>query len=169
MRWSSKPSGRIESVNVLNCREKIMKKSLIVLILAGAWLLSACGGSNASTPAADVVGQKVPVGDSAYTDVSVPELQTMLENKDFVFINVHVPFSGNIPNTDLSIPFDQIEENLAQLPAEKDAKIFVYCRSGSMSSVAAKKLISLGYTNVWNLAGGFNAWKQAGLPLETNP
>jgi rhodanese-related sulfurtransferase len=34
-----------------------------------------------------------------------------------------------------------------------------------MSTQAARELVELGYTNVWNLAGGFNAWKAAGLPM----
>lgn len=108
----------------------------------------------------------MPVSGGKYTDVSVAELQTMLDEKDFVFVNVHIPFEGDIPNTDLFVPFDEIEANLDQLPANKAAKIVLYCRSGSMSSVAAKDLVSRGYTNIWNLSGGFNAWKAAGLPME---
>ncbi len=143
-----------------------MKRTLLFTFLLSALLLAACSGSNASAPAAEVVGKPVSVDGGAYTNVSVAELQTMLANKDFVFVNVHIPDQGDIPGTDLSIPFDKIEDNLNQLPADKNAKIVLYCRSGSMSSVAAKTLIRLGYTNIWNLDGGFNAWQAAGLPME---
>ncbi len=52
------------------------------------------------------------------------------------------------------------------LPVDMDAHIMIYCRSGSMSSVSANELVQLGYTNIWNLDGGFNAWAQANLPIE---
>jgi len=143
-----------------------MKRILLFTFVLSALLLAACSGFTAPADSGEVVGEEIAVAGGSYTRVSVPELQSMLAEKDFVFINVHVPFEGDIPGTDLSIPFDQIENSLSQLPADKNAKIVVYCRSGSMSSVAATKLVSLGYTNVWDLDGGFNAWKAAGQPME---
>ncbi len=103
----------------------------------------------------------------SFTNVSPAELNTMLVNKDFVFVNVHVPYEGDIAGTDLSIPFDQITEpeNLALLPANKDAKIVLYCRSGRMSEIAANALVALGYTNVWNLDGGMVQWEQQGFEI----
>ncbi|GAB4534882.1 MAG: rhodanese-like domain-containing protein [Anaerolineales bacterium] len=144
-----------------------MKRILTMIILSGAFLLAACGG--AATPK-EIQGEKIslPEGGS-YTNISVSDLEVMMQDKDFTLVNVHVPFAGNIPKTDLSIPFDQIADNLEQLPADKNAKIVLYCRSGSMSSIAAKTLVRLGYTNIWNLDGGFNAWKAAGNPLEQTP
>jgi len=100
------------------------------------------------------------------TNVTVHELQRLLTTKSFLFVDVHIPYEGNIPGTDVSIPFNKIEEHLAQLPADKDAKILLYCRSGGMGRVPARTLVRLGYTNVLNLAGGFDAWKAAGQPME---
>jgi rhodanese-related sulfurtransferase len=112
--------------------------------------------------------QRVSVGGGTYTNVSANELKAILKNKDFVFINVHIPFAGNIAGTDLSIPYAQITEpaNLARLPVNKNAKIVLYCRIGRMSAIAAETLVKLGYTDIWNLNGGMDAWEQAGNLIE---
>lgn len=110
--------------------------------------------------------RKVAVeGGGSYTDVSAGGLAQRLEKKDFLFVNVHIPYEGEIAKTDLFIPFNQVEASLPQLPADKHAKVVLYCRSGSMSVTAARALVKLGYTDVWNLDGGMIAWKAAGYPL----
>lgn len=138
-----------------------MKKRILVLL--SAVILAAC-----QSQSADVTGETVTVTGGSYTRISPDELNTMLANKDFVFINVHIPFEGNIANTDLSIPYDQITDSsyLSQLPADKTAKIVLYCRSGRMSAIAAEALVALGYTNIWDLKGGMVDWENSGYPLE---
>ncbi len=87
-----------------------------------------------------------------------------MQREDVVLVNTHVPFEGNIPGTDFSIPYDEIERNLDRLPGE-EARVVLYCRSGNMSTEAAKTLVGLGYTDVWELRGGMIAWEKAGFRL----
>jgi rhodanese-related sulfurtransferase len=146
----------------------VKRRFWFVLVML-AVLMTACGGeaTKQSPPVSSqpIPGQKVAVTGGEYTNITVDELQDMLRNKDFVFVNVHIPFEGDIANTDLSIPYNEIDQQLDQLPA-KDARIVLYCRSDRMSSIASETLVDLGYSNVANLEGGMVAWEQAGLPIE---
>ena len=136
-----------------------MKKLFNLCLLLAALLLAGCQSKS-------VVSEDVSLENGSYKNVDAKALNTMLKNKDFVFINVHIPFAGDIADTDLSIPYDQIEQNLSQLPSDKNAKIVLYCRSGHMSQIAAEKLVSLGYSNIWNLKGGMIGWEQAGYNIK---
>ena len=143
-----------------------MKRLAVVVLFLSGVMLAGCQSEATPRTSGDMGGQTVTVEGGTYTDVSASELQSMLENKDFTLVNAHIPFEGDIAGTDLSIRYDQIDQNLDQLPADQNAQIVLYCRSGRMSAIAAQTLISLGYTNVWNLAGGMVAWEQAGLVIE---
>ncbi|MFW6206860.1 MAG: rhodanese-like domain-containing protein [Gemmatimonadota bacterium] len=137
--------------------------------LAAATLMLVFGGFSVAEAQANdeqTFGRAVAVEGGEYRNIAPVELRTMLEEDDFSLINVHIPFAGNIPETDESIPFNEIGENLDRLPADEDATIVLYCRSGPMSVRAATELVELGYTKVYNLEGGMVAWSSAGLPLE---
>jgi len=143
---------------------------VLALLAVSVLVIAACGtGGEATAPptgANAVATQVVPVeGGGSYVDVNAAGLASMLEGKDFPLINVHVPYEGEIEGTDLLVPYDEIELNLDRLPADKGAKLVVYCRSGGMSAIAARTLLNLGYTDVWNLDGGMIAWTEAGYPL----
>lgn len=125
-----------------------------------AVLLLACSPSGA-----ELQQKMVTVEGGYYFDISTSYLKGMLEKKDFTFINVHIPYEGEIEKTDLFIPYNRIENVIDKLPPNKDAKIVLYCRSGSMSTTAAKTLVRLGYKNIWNLEGGMIEWKKLGYPL----
>jgi rhodanese-related sulfurtransferase len=104
-------------------------------------------------------------GNLSYTKIDAKGLADMLKRKDFLFVNVHIPYEGEIEKTDLFIPYNEIEEKLNKLPSDKNVKIVLYCRSDRMSVIAARTLVTLGYSNIWSLEGGMVAWKKAGFPL----
>jgi len=133
-----------------NMWQKVILISLIGLLAASC---SAVPNASASSSA------------SGYQMISVADLRDLLDKEEeFTLVNVHIPLEGNIPGTDAMIPYDEIENYLDQLP-EKDAKIVLYCQSGSMSRTASQTLLGLGYTNVIDLEDGYIAWKAAGLPF----
>ncbi len=137
------------------------KIHFVNIVLLMAFLLAAC-----QTAQEPQIGIEADMGGYSYRVVSVPEVQAMLENKDFVMLNVYTPWEKDIPQTDLRIGYDVLAENMDQLPAEKDAKIVVYCLSGGMSKKAVATLVTKGYTNIWMLDGGISTWEAAGLPTE---
>src|SRR5262245_33270838 len=59
-----------------------------------------------------------------------------------------------------------LEQRIEDQVPQKAAEIVLYCAGGTRSALAARTLAELGYTNVKSLAGGFGAWKRAGLPFE---
>lgn len=97
-------------------------------------------------------------------EISVTQLHEMIEDKDFILVNVHIPYEGEIPQTDKFIPYNEIGEHLNELP-DKNKKIVLYCRSDNMSTIAAETLTKAGYSNLYNLKGGMKAWKAAGYQL----
>ncbi len=111
-------------------------------------------------------GQSVVQGrGGSWTNVTPDRLAHMLDSKDFTLLNVKTPYIGEIDGTDLYVPSDQLSARASELPASRNAKVLVYCRSGVESAMAAQTLLDLGYTNVWNLDGGMNAWTSSGRTL----
>lgn len=51
---------------------------------------------------------------------------------------------------------------------DKNRPVYVYCLSGGRSAAAAQNLRAKGFREVTNLAGGFSAWKTAGMPVEAD-
>ena len=134
-----------------------------------AALFAACTTTTASptpTPAASLVeATPVAVTGGTFWRLSPEALHAKLTDKNFFLVNTHIPYEGELEQTDAFIPFDTITQHLDQLPADKNAPIVLYCRSGRMSTMAAEALVKAGYTNIWELAGGMLAWEKAGLTV----
>lgn len=127
-------------------------------------LLSACSsgqasqveGNNGSAEGDEAVYQSLGVDDFGQILATQPE--------DYIIVNVHIPYEGEIEGTDFNIAYNDIEALTAALP-DRDAPIILYCRSGNMSHEASLRLLELGYSQVWDLAGGMNAWRDSGRGL----
>ena len=146
---------------------KLRKMSSAILATLLLLVLSVFGWPGLRMASAASTNQGLPVlsrNAFGFMDLRVEQLARSMSSKNFTLVNVHVPDQGSLPNTDVSIPFDQIKSNLVKLPG-KNAPIVVYCRSGGMSVQAAATLAAAGYTKIYDLKGGFNAWKAAGHAL----
>ncbi|VAW45439.1 hypothetical protein MNBD_GAMMA04-1664 [hydrothermal vent metagenome] len=103
---------------------------------------------------------------SGFKSVSTDEA-TRLFNDDAFLLDVRASneykegFIGNAKNVSVS----DLKDQMNVLPKNKEQSILVYCLSGIRSSKAASALVKAGHTNVFNLSGGINAWKAAGLPV----
>jgi molybdopterin/thiamine biosynthesis adenylyltransferase/rhodanese-related sulfurtransferase len=72
---------------------------------------------------------------------------------------------GSIPGARW-IPRGFLELRIEDQVPERSSEIVLYCAGGTRSALAAQSLAELGYTNVKSLAGGFSAWKRAGLHFD---
>jgi hydroxyacylglutathione hydrolase len=64
----------------------------------------------------------------------------------------------------IHIPLGHLSDRLPELP--QGQPLITHCRAGGRSAIAASLLRRAGFQDVSNLAGGFDAWVEAGLPVE---
>jgi rhodanese-related sulfurtransferase len=102
---------------------------------------------------------------AAYTVIDADELEFMMAEGDCFIVNVSFRCNGYIPGTDWEIPFNLIDHYWDFFPEPGEAKIILYCNGGFMSRVAARRLLSVGYTEVYVLRGGLKQWELEGRPV----
>lgn len=127
----------------------------IVVLAALVALLVGCSAGDA--------GRTVDVEGGSFTRVDADAFAELVGDPEVVTVNVHVPYDGEIDGTELFVPFDEVLASDTMPPG--DARLAIYCRSGAMSTAAAEKLVTAGYTDVVELDGGMNAWRADGRSL----
>lgn len=88
------------------------------------------------------------------------------ENAQIIDVRERAEFAAGRVAQAKAFPLGELEKRTAELNRTKP--IYVICRTGRRSSEAQKKLNALGFSNVINVKGGFEAWKKEGLPFERN-
>lgn len=87
------------------------------------------------------------------------ELETALSNREEIIVldvrEVAEFAFGHIPGAQ-SLPLGDVESALSDL--DKEASIYVVCRTGNRSDLAAQKLAAAGFTDVKNVTPGMSGW-----------
>jgi rhodanese-related sulfurtransferase len=60
-----------------------------------------------------------------------------------------------------------IERDIETTVRDKSTELILYCGGGYRSALVADVLQTMGYTNVFSMAGGWKAWRESGLPIES--
>ena len=72
---------------------------------------------------------------------------------------------AHIPGA-VSVPIDEFPTRIAELPQTRDIVLYCACGAEEESAHAGVLLLDQGYTRVWALKGGWDAWVAAGLPTD---
>lgn len=102
---------------------------------------------------------------AADDDATPQATYAALRDNGAVLIDVREPWEyeqARIPGAVL-IPLGEVPTRLADIPDDRD--VFMHCRTGGRSSRAVVFLRERGRTRVYNVAGGLEAWREAGLPV----
>ena len=101
---------------------------------------------------------------------TVAETQSrMKENPEAKLIDVREDNEWNASHAAGAIHLGKgiIERDIEATVPDKTTELILYCGGGFRSALAADVLQEMGYTNVFSMAGGWKAWKDAGGEIET--
>jgi len=85
-------------------------------MVVAIWIavLTGLGTGMAAGPTSEGVGTLVTAPGGTYRQIGPTALKAMLAQKDFAFVNVHVPYEGEIAQTDAHVPYDQVAQQITR-------------------------------------------------------
>jgi rhodanese-related sulfurtransferase len=100
--------------------------------------------------------------------IGVVEFDKLRQQTNSVVLDVRTPkefTAGHIPGA-VNIDWNGADFQKKVSALDKSKTWLVQCAVGGRSAKAADKMMSLQFTNVYNLEGGIKAWEKAGKPVE---
>lgn len=101
--------------------------------------------------------------------IDVHELKNRRDsNPNLCIIDVREPHEWqevHIPGA-LHLPKDELPSCIQDKIPELDTPLYLHCKGGVRSLQAAKRLVELGYREVYSVEGGITAWETSGYPVE---
>jgi len=100
-----------------------------------------------------------------FTRVSVSEAKEMLDKGNAAFIDVREPGEYNDYHAAgvTLIPLNSVYDRRDELPDDKD--LLFICKMGQRSALACEYAAAAGKTRLFNVEGGTDTWREAGLPM----
>lgn len=129
-----------------------MRNVLIICLFLG---LASCSGQEKKT--------------HTFENVTVKKFQQLIKAKGAQLIDVRTPGEYEKGHLKDALLIDFMNSNFKDIAfseVDKDKPILVYCASGGRSAKAAKIYKDAGFLKVYNLLGGFRAWKAKNLEIE---
>lgn len=152
----------------MNNRAIIIGLAILIGLISGGWWLKS--RSQVEGPAQldqNTTSSSVEQSVNQVQLISPERFDQLTQNPDTFILDVHTPEQTHIPGTDAFIDYAKVKDSQSQLPVDKSTPVVVYCRSGGMSAQVSQDLLAMGYTQVYDLEGGVNAYKQAGAKSVT--
>jgi rhodanese-related sulfurtransferase len=105
---------------------------------------------------------------SGMTEVGNVRLTHLINREDATVLDIREAreMSGSKIVGAIHIPFSQLKDRIAEIKADKSKPLIVYCARGQRALMAGSTLKTAGFTQLFNLNGGFKAWAEAGLPVD---
>lgn len=106
-------------------------------------------------------------GVSGASDVSANDAVLLINREHATVLDVRnaAEFAGGHITDAINIPLPELEARLGELAKYKDKPLLVNCQGGVRSTSACGVLKKGGFSRIYNLQGGVNAWMQAKLPV----
>lgn len=104
--------------------------------------------------------------DARYREVDSQQAARLIDDLDPFILDVRTPseFAAGHLQGAVLVPVQTLAQRMSELDEARTRPVFVYCRSGNRSTVAAKLLVEAGFSEVINLRRGIVAWEREGLP-----
>ncbi|MBT8326206.1 MAG: thioredoxin fold domain-containing protein [Bacteroidia bacterium] len=123
----------------------------IIVLIMGLSMLVACGAKSELLSPSDFASSLSMASNPVLLDVRTPEEFSSSHLEGASSLNVH---GSNFENEIIKL--------------DKEAPIYLYCKSGARSAAAAEILVNAGFSSVYDLDGGLLSWEASNLPVLVN-
>ncbi|MFD1804872.1 thiosulfate sulfurtransferase GlpE [Pasteurella oralis] len=103
---------------------------------------------------------------SQFAELSPQQAWQLMRQRDAVLLDIRNPLHFAAAHPQHAFHLTNQSYGQFELEYEDDHPVIVICYHGVSSRGAAMYLIEQGYTEVYSVTGGFEAWQQEGLPIE---